>query len=84
MERMWNTFCLSECWVKTERKVGGEKMTGVTAAAEVRRAARSGSKHTSKTQPTVWTFRTLGRRTVEWVMPILTYLLHGAESFFRS
>ena len=34
---------------------GYEKMTmtGVTAAAEVRRAARSGSKHTSKIQPTV-------------------------------
>ena len=62
MERMWNTFCLSECWVTTERREGGEKVTGVTAAAEVRRAARSGSKHTSKIQPTVWTFRTLGRR----------------------
>ena len=54
MERMWNTFCLSECWVKTERGgEGGERMTGVTAAAEVRRAARSGNKHTSKIQPTV-------------------------------
>jgi hypothetical protein len=59
MERMWNTFCLSECWVKTERREG---VTGVTAAAEVRRAARSGSKHTSKIQPTVWTVGTLGRK----------------------
>jgi hypothetical protein len=41
---------------------GGGKTTGVTAAAEVRRSARSGSKHTSKIQPTVWTVRTLGRK----------------------
>jgi len=42
---------------QNREEVGGgyEKMTmtGVTAAAEVRRAARSGSKHTSKIQPTV-------------------------------
>jgi len=31
---------------------GGEKMTRVTAAAEVRRAARSASKHTCNIQPT--------------------------------
>jgi hypothetical protein len=33
--------------------VGGEKVTGITAAAEVRRADKSCSKHTSKWQPTV-------------------------------
>ena len=37
-------------------------MTGVAAAAEVSRAARSGSKHTSNIQPNVWTVRTLGRK----------------------
>jgi hypothetical protein len=40
-----------------EKGGGGEKMTEVTAAAEVRRAARCGSKHTSKIWPTVWTVR---------------------------
>ena len=52
---------LSVCRSVGSKQREGREVTGVTAAAEVRRAARSGSKHTSKIQPTVWTVGTLGR-----------------------